>query len=35
MGKPEGKRSLRRLGHRWEHNIKMDLQLMAFGHGPE
>ena len=24
MGKPEGKRSLRRLRHRWENNIKTD-----------
>jgi hypothetical protein len=35
MGKPEGKISLRRLGHKLEYNIKIDLQLMAFGHGPE
>jgi hypothetical protein len=26
VGKPEGKRPLGRLGHRWENNIKMDLQ---------
>jgi hypothetical protein len=26
MGKPEGKRPLRRPGCRWEDNIKMDLQ---------
>ena len=26
VGKPEGKRSLRRPRHRWEDNIKMDLQ---------
>jgi hypothetical protein len=25
-GKPEGKRSLRRLKRRWQDNIKMDLQ---------
>jgi len=25
VGKPEGKRSLRRPRHRWESNIKMDL----------
>jgi hypothetical protein len=25
VGKPEGKRPLERLGHRWEDNIKMDL----------
>ena len=26
MGKPEGKRPLRRPSRRWEDNIKMDLQ---------
>jgi hypothetical protein len=26
VGKPRGKRPLRRSRHRWEHNIKMDLQ---------
>jgi hypothetical protein len=26
VGKPEGKRPLRRLRHRWEDNIKMDLK---------
>ena len=26
VGKPEGKRPLRRSGRRWENNIKMDLQ---------
>ena len=26
VGKPEGKRPLRRPRHRWENNIKMDLQ---------
>jgi hypothetical protein len=31
VGKPEGKRSLGRLGHRWEDNIKMNLQ--KFGGG--
>jgi len=25
MGKPEGKRSLGKYGHRWEYNIRMDL----------
>jgi hypothetical protein len=25
VGKPEGKRPLRRLGHRLEHNIRTDL----------
>ena len=27
--KPEGKRSLGRLRHRWEENIKMDLREMS------
>jgi hypothetical protein len=26
VGKPEGKRPLGRKGHRWEDNIKMDIQ---------
>ena len=26
LGRPEGKRPLGRLRHRWEDNIKMDLQ---------
>ena len=26
MGKPEGKRHFRRPGHRWEDNIKINLQ---------
>jgi hypothetical protein len=26
VGKPEGKRPLRRLRRRWEDNIKMDIQ---------
>jgi hypothetical protein len=26
VGKPEGKRPLRRSRHRWENNIKVDLQ---------
>ena len=26
VGKPEGKRALGRPRHRWEYNIKMDLQ---------
>ena len=30
MGKPEGKRPLGRHGHRWEDNIKMDLQEVAY-----
>jgi len=28
IGKPEGKRSLGRHGHRWEDNIRMDLREM-------
>ena len=31
MGKPEGKRPLGRPRHRWEDNIKMDLQEVEFG----
>ena len=31
MGKPEGKRPLGRLRHRWENNIKMDLQEVGCG----
>jgi len=31
VGKPEGKRPLRRPRHRWEDNIKMDLQEVGFG----
>ena len=31
MGKPEGKRPLRRPRHRWEDNIKMDLQEVGCG----
>jgi len=30
VGKPEGKRPLGRLRHRWEDNIKMDLQEVGF-----
>ena len=30
MGKPEGTRPLGRLRHRWEDNIKMDLQEVGF-----
>jgi len=33
MGKPEGKRSLGRPRHRWEDNIKMDLQEVGGGCG--
>ena len=31
MGKPERKRPLGRPGHRWENNIKMDLQGVGCG----
>jgi hypothetical protein len=31
VGKPEGKRPLRRPRCRWEDNIKMDLQDVGFG----
>jgi hypothetical protein len=31
VGKPEGRRPLERPGHRWEDNIKMDLQEMGCG----
>jgi len=31
VGRPEGKRPLRRHGHRWEDNIKMDLQEVRCG----
>jgi hypothetical protein len=31
MGKPEGNRLLGRPGHRWEDNIKMDLQEVGWG----
>jgi hypothetical protein len=30
VGKPEGKRPLGRPRHRWEDNIKMDLQAVGF-----
>jgi hypothetical protein len=33
VGKPEGKRSLGRPRHRWENNIKMDLQEVGRGCG--
>jgi len=33
VGKPEGKRSLGRPRHRWEDNIKMDLQEVGGGCG--
>jgi len=31
VGKPEGKRLFGRPRHRWEHNMKMDLQEMECG----
>jgi hypothetical protein len=31
VGKPEGKRPFGRLKHRWENNIKMDLQEVECG----
>ena len=31
VGKPEGKRPLRRFGDRWEDNIKRDLQEVGCG----
>ena len=31
LGKPEGKRPLGRHRHRWENNIKIDLQEMGCG----
>jgi hypothetical protein len=31
LGKPEGKRPLGRLRHRWEDNIKMDLKEVGWG----
>ena len=33
MGKPEGKRPLGKPRHRWEDNIKMDLQEVGGGCG--
>jgi hypothetical protein len=33
VGKPEGKRPLRRPRHRWEDNIKMDVQEVGGGRG--
>ena len=32
MGKPEEKRPLGRLRHRWEVNIEMSLQEVGWGH---
>jgi hypothetical protein len=31
VGKPEGQRPLRKPRHRWEDNIKIDLQDTGFG----
>jgi hypothetical protein len=31
MGKPEGKRPIRRVRHRWEDNIKLYLRLIEWG----
>jgi hypothetical protein len=31
VGKPEGRRPLGRPRHRWEDNIKIDLQVVGFG----
>jgi hypothetical protein len=31
VGKPEGKRPLGRLRHRWEDNIKVEIQEVGFG----
>ena len=33
VGKPEGKRPLRRPRRRWEDNIKMDIQEVGVGRG--
>jgi hypothetical protein len=33
VGRPEGRRPLGRPRHRWEDNIKMDLQNVGWGHG--
>ena len=32
LGKPEGKRPLRRPSRRWVDNIRMDLQEMGYGY---
>jgi hypothetical protein len=34
VGKPEGKRPLRRPRRRWEGNIIMDLREIGWGYGP-
>jgi hypothetical protein len=33
VGKPEGMRPLEKPRHRWDNNIKMDLQEMGWGGG--
>jgi len=33
VGKPEGKRPLRRPGRKWEYKIKMYLQKVGWGNG--
>ena len=33
MGKPEGRRPLGRFRHRWEDNIKIDLEDVGWRHG--
>jgi hypothetical protein len=33
VGRPEGRRPLGRPRHRWEDNIKMDLQEVGWGYG--
>ena len=33
VGKPQGKKPLGRQRHKWEDNIKMDLQEVGGGHG--
>jgi hypothetical protein len=33
VGKPEGKRPLEKPNHRWEDNIKMDIQEVGVGCG--
>ena len=33
VGRAERKRQLARPRHRWEYNIKMDLQEVGWGHG--
>jgi hypothetical protein len=35
VGKPEGKRALRRLRRRWEDKIKKNIQEMGWGDGLE